>query len=222
MTTLITMEHVVFGYHEMPLVTDVSLAIGAGEVVRLDGPNGSGKSTLMKLIAGHLRPASGRILVGGHSAESHPARRSRWFMESEPLLYGYLTVTEQLHFYSRLQGADPRAVVETAVRLGLGDHRDALGSTLSSGQRRKVWFAVAMSGHTCPVLLLDEPFNEVDSTTVPSMIKMIAGVAQRGAAVVLTSHVHTEDVDTELGVRRLMLPALRDDSDREWAHDRAG
>lgn len=205
----VTAEGVSFAYRPDQLVLkEVGLTVGRGEVLRLVGENGSGKSTLLRVLAGHLEPTSGRVTIHGREAMSRAAREARWFMEATPLLYAHLTLREQVTFYSTLHGSAPSRVLSVLPELGLENHEDTLCVHLSSGQRRKLWFALALLAHGRSVLLLDEPLNDVDADSVPVLVSMLDTFAAAGGSVVLSTHVHVEQVMALTGAREHRLSSV--------------
>src|SRR4029077_4843756 len=100
----IAVEHFTRTYGAFTAVDDLSLSVGAGEIVGLIGPNGAGKTTTLRSLAGILRPSSGRILVDGHdlATDDIEAKRRLAFMPDEPHLFEYLTVDEHLRLMGRL------------------------------------------------------------------------------------------------------------------------
>ena len=103
---VISVERLRRAYGEVTAVDDLSLTVGAGEIVGLIGPNGAGKTTTLRSMAGILRPTSGRVLVAGFDMVLAPeeAKRRLAFMPDEPHLFEYMTVEEHLRLIGRLYG----------------------------------------------------------------------------------------------------------------------
>lgn len=190
--TLLTISDLTFGWARTPVLDGLDLTLDRGEAVQLAGRNGTGKSTLLGLVAGHLRPSSGSVRLDGVEAHRRPARTRRWFMEAQPALYRLLTVGEQLDFYARCHGQDPRPVRTLAADLlGPGVH-ESLCCELSTGQAQKVWFAAALAANRAPLLLLDEPFSAIDDESVPIMLDLLESERAEGRAILLVTHAHGE------------------------------
>src|ERR1041385_8046622 len=100
----IAVEHFTRTYGAFTAVDDLSLQVGAGEIVGLIGPNGAGKTTTLRALSGILLPTSGRIVVDGHdlATDGIEAKKRLAFMPDEPHLFEYLTVEEHLRLIARL------------------------------------------------------------------------------------------------------------------------
>src|SRR2546426_7569700 len=105
---MISIEHLVKRYGNFTAVDDVSLDVAAGEIHGFLGPNGAGKTTTIRIIAGLLKPTSGRILVNGHdlATDAETAKASLGFIPDRPFIYEKLTAGEFLRFYAGLYGCD--------------------------------------------------------------------------------------------------------------------
>lgn len=175
---------------------EVSLRVGAGEVVAIVGPNGCGKSTLLRIVSGLLAPDDGRVIVGGRVVSAVDPRLSLVFQE--PRLLGWRDVLSNVAFPLELAG------IETAERegraahqlelMGLGAFARAYPEQLSGGMAQRVALARALvSGPQ--VLLLDEPFGALDALTRDRLNAELMDLWQRsGATVLLVTHSIPEAV----------------------------
>ncbi|MET0193784.1 MAG: ABC transporter ATP-binding protein, partial [Hyphomicrobiaceae bacterium] len=175
-------------------VEDLSFSLNRGEVLGLLGVNGAGKSTTLAMLAGALRPDTGRIEIDGEDFVARPSlarTRLGWLPESAPL-WPELSVDEHLMAFSRLRGAsrqDARKATDAIVaRLQLGDLRRRLAGVLSQGQRQRLGLACALA-HQPPLVILDEPANALDPVQVGELRRLIRERADAGAAVILSTHV---------------------------------
>jgi ABC-2 type transport system ATP-binding protein len=180
-------------------VEGVSFFLNRGEVLGLLGVNGAGKSTTLSMLAGALRPDSGRIELDGEDFLARPVlarERLGWLPESAPL-WPELSVDEHLMAFSRLRGAGrdvARKATDAIVsRLQLGDLRRRLAGVLSQGQRQRLGLACALV-HDPALVILDEPANALDPVQVGELRKLIRERAASGAAVILSTHVLSEVV----------------------------
>lgn len=150
---------------------DIEFAPG---VVGIFGPNGSGKSTLLRTLAGLLKPAAGKVTFDGEPIRAaDEAWRARvGFAGHQPGLYEQLTVRENLELFAHLNGTDAGAVARTLDQVGLTERADQRVSHLSAGLQRRVGVARAMV-HEPKVLLLDEPYANLDDEAADRLSRMI-------------------------------------------------
>jgi NitT/TauT family transport system ATP-binding protein len=167
-------------------VSDVSLAIGDGEIVTLVGPSGCGKSTLMNMVAGLLEPTAGRVSVDGQPVRGPGPERGVIFQQYA--LFPWLTVRENVAFGLEIAGV-PRAQRERTVErcldlVGLVAFADALPKTLSGGMKQRC--AIARAYAVDPkVLLMDEPFGALDALTRVHMQEQLLQTWSRDRRTIL-------------------------------------
>lgn len=195
----------------VPALEDVTFTLPAGHTLALFGPNGAGKTTLLKVLAGLIRPRAGRAGVQG-------GRAAIGWIGHQSLLYGQLTVAENLRFWGRLYRVRlPDLAARTtalAARLDLGPFLDRRVATLSRGQAQRTAVARALI-HDPTVLLLDEPFTGLDRVAASELAELVRGFAGAGRATLLVTHNVEEGTDlaTDIGVLkagRLVELAPRD------------
>lgn len=178
------------GFGRERVLRGVSLDVPAGAGLAVFGPNGSGKSTLLRVLAGLLRPSHGTVVVGGENLFGTPAARRRiGYVGHEPMLYGGLTIRENLTLYATLYGLDaPQARIDDMVALlGLGRYRDTVTARLSRGLAQRAAVARALL-HAPAVLLLDEPFAGLDPDAAAHLAAHLDDFRGRGGALVLATH----------------------------------
>jgi NitT/TauT family transport system ATP-binding protein len=171
----------------------VSCLIGAGEHVAIVGRSGAGKSTLLHLIAGLLRPLSGRVLIDD-VAVSGPAH-GVVLMFQRPALLPWATASENVLLPLRFSGdvrRDPtgsrRRVRALLEQIGLSDRAAALPTELSGGQQQRVALARALASNP-HILLLDEPFSALDPETRATLRQDVRRLARaRRATLVTVTH----------------------------------
>jgi NitT/TauT family transport system ATP-binding protein len=154
-----------------PLVLDgVNVAIEEGEIVSLLGRSGSGKSSLLRIIAGLLKPTSGRALWQGQPINGPYSGVAMVFQSFA--LFPWLTVKENVELgleAQRLPAAERERRADDAIALiGLGGFEGAYPKELSGGMRQRVGFARALVVHP-ELLLMDEPFSALDVLTAETM-----------------------------------------------------
>lgn len=172
------------------ILRDVDFAVAAGESVGLFGANGAGKTTLLRLIATLIPPSAGiaRVLEADLATHARFDIRSRvGLIGHNPALYPELSLLGNLEFSARVAGAPLPAAREALAAVGLGAAADRPAGAASFGMQRRVEFAREIM-LTPDLLLLDEPHSALDPNAVELVEHIVAGVLDRGGAVVLVSH----------------------------------
>jgi ABC-type Mn2+/Zn2+ transport system ATPase subunit len=191
----VVVDRVTASYGSRQALTDVSLEIRAGSLLAVIGPNGAGKSTLLKLIAGLIRPSSGRLTILGAPPGVH-ARQVAYLPQAEAVDWEFpVTVGEVVMMgrYSRLGiGREPRAidrerVAEALETVGMADAARRQIGALSGGQRRRVFLARALAAEP-DLYLLDEPVTGVDVRTQEDLMDVLEAEARAGKTVIATTH----------------------------------
>jgi heme exporter protein A len=186
-------------FGRLAVLGGVSASVAPGEILLVTGRNGSGKSTLLRCLAGLLAPDSGTI---DYSEDGSPldaaARRRRVGLVAPDLaFYGELTAAENLAFFSRLRGIGRERGDELLRRLELPPDRPA--AALSSGMRQRLRWAWALL-HRPRLLLLDEPFQNLDAAGVAIVRRLLAEhLAPSPAAGVPGLAVVANPVPLEIG-----------------------
>jgi heme exporter protein A len=174
------------------LFRDLEMQLVAGSVTWLRGTNGSGKTSLMRILAGLSLPTEGEISWAGvpWASAGAQARQSVVYIGHANALKDDLTLVEAVAFGAALSGLDdPAGRAGSALdAMGLRSRRDAAVRTLSQGQRRRGALARLRLDEAPRTWILDEPFDALDAASVDSLSRLIEAHAQRGGAVLLTSH----------------------------------
>ncbi|MEA2518220.1 MAG: type transport system ATP-binding protein, partial [Chloroflexota bacterium] len=189
----IVLDRVSRWYGNVVAINDVSFSIGPG-VTGLLGPNGAGKSTLLHLLAGLLRPSSGRVLIGGRPAWREPSiYRHVGLVPEREAVHSFLTGRQFVDFAARLHGLpDPAAAAGRAIDVvDLGAAADRAVGTYSKGMRQRVKIAAALV-HEPAILLLDEPFNGMDPRQRLHMMDLLRSMAANGRTILFSSHILEE------------------------------
>ncbi len=190
--SVIDVQHLTKTYGDFKAVDDFSFHVGPGEIVGLIGPNGAGKTSTLRCMVGIQAPSRGSITIGGHDIVAHPveAKRRLAFMADEPQLFEYLTVMEHLRLTARLYQVND--VGTRAARLldelQLTGKEHALPAELSRGMKQKVAIACGLL-HEPAAMLFDEPLTGLDPLGIRHMKATIVSRGQRGAAVIVSSHL---------------------------------
>jgi len=175
-------------YGSVAALEDVSLTVGAGQVLAVVGPSGCGKSTLLELLAGLQEPDAGTVTV-----DAPGERRDHCaYMPQRDLLLPWRDAVGNAALALECQGV-PRAGARDRARplferFGLAEFEQARPAELSGGMRQRVAFMrTLLPGR--PVLLLDEPFGALDAITRGSMQRWLAGALDaEPRTVILVTH----------------------------------
>ena len=184
-------------YGSAVAVDGVSLGIEPGEVVALLGPSGCGKTTLLRVIAGFVRQAGGRVLVDGAGIDHLPAnQRNVGIVFQNYALFPHMTVAENVAYGLKARGQRGTAVDQRVERMldmvQLGVFRDRLPRQLSGGQQQRVALARALAVEPS-ILLLDEPFAALDrNLRLDMQIEVKRLQRQLGLTTILVTHDQDE------------------------------
>ena len=172
-------------------VDGVSFELQPGELLTVFGPNGAGKTTLLRMLAGVMRPNAGHVRVAGAPADvaSRDWRHRVGIVSHQSLLYGQLTIEENLRFYGRLFGLDDlkTRIPERLASMGLSDRARTPVRELSRGLKQRVALARALL-HDPEVVLLDEPYTGLDPHASAVLREQLASLKNGRRTVVLVTH----------------------------------
>jgi heme ABC exporter ATP-binding subunit CcmA len=165
----------------------VSVDLEPGRCYVLIGENGAGKSTLLRILAGLLRPTHGKVTVFG-GQEPLEGRARIGYMSHAPMLYDELTAQENLRYFANLYpGRACLSPAEVLRQVGLDPDLPRTLGQYSQGMRQRTSLARVL----LPVpelLLLDEPFSNMDVESVRQMVELLAGFRQSNRTIVITTH----------------------------------
>jgi ABC-type multidrug transport system ATPase subunit len=182
-----------------PILHDVNLTIGPGELVAIIGASGAGKSTLLDAIAGIRPPTSGTVQIDGVRSGEPSLRHLLGYVPQDDLIHRDLPVAATLRYAARLRMPDgtpaeeiDHAVADTLARLDLISRAATRVGDLSGGQRKRTSIAVELL--TRPrAFFLDEPTSGLDPATAASLVGTLRRLADQGTTTVLTTH-NTDDL----------------------------
>lgn len=184
--SMIQLANVTVCYRQRPAIHHINGRFNSGSHTAIVGPNGAGKSTLLKAIVG-LLPATGTINTNGQIAYlPQLAEIDRHFplTVAELVLSGFWQRTGNL---GALHSADHEKATQAMQRMGLGEFASHPVATLSGGQMQRARFARLIIQDT-PIILLDEPFNSVDSRTAGILLEVLDEWNAAGKTIATVVH----------------------------------
>lgn len=167
----------------------VSLSVSPGETVGLMGPNGSGKSTVLRVLATLLKPNAGSATINGHHVVSraNDVRSSAGYLAHAPGLYDDLTARENLLFAADMLGVPHTEVLPCLERVGLAGVAHDRVRGFSAGMQRRLALARLILRNP-KVLLLDEPYSNLDADGIDVMNALLSSVIRAGGSALVALH----------------------------------
>ena len=190
MTHVVEADRLTRAFGGRRAVNDVTLELDNAECLALFGPNGAGKTTLLRLLAGLLKPTSGSARINGQLLRGDAAARAHvGYISHQSMLYGALTVRENVTLAARLYGTQaPGEAAERALSdMRVLERAAAPVRALSRGLQQRVSIARALV-HRPKVLLLDEPYTGLDALGAAALTEILARLREDGATLVLVTH----------------------------------
>ncbi len=190
---MIEMERLSKRFSAFTAVNDISLQVRAGEIFGFLGPNGAGKTTTIKMLAGLLKPSSGRIRINGRDLAEEPVacKQVTGYIPDRPYLYEKLTGIEYLQFIASLYRLNPAAFKANSTHLlelfGLSDRQHHLIESYSHGMRQKLIMASTLMLEP-PVIIVDEPMVGLDPKSARIVKELFKNRARAGTAIFLSTH----------------------------------
>ena len=172
------------------VLKDINIQVEKGDFYGLFGPNGAGKTTLLRIITGQLAPDSGEAITSGVSHRDPMAvKRLVGIVPEAETPPTFLTARETLELTCRIRGIDDLSRVDEWLRFfGITDKSDVLCRDLSKGQRQKVMLAAAFI-HEPEILLVDEPFINLDPIYQRKVREYLKALVAGGRTVFMCTHI---------------------------------
>jgi ABC-2 type transport system ATP-binding protein len=190
---MITLTGLTKRYGSFTAVDGIDLAVRKGELFGFLGPNGAGKTTTLRMIAGILKPTSGRVQIGDMDLERMPrgAKAMMGFIPDRPFVYDKLTGAEFLRFVASLYGQDgpviERRINELLELFELAPWKDELTESYSHGMRQKLIISSALV-HRPEVIVVDEPMVGLDPKSARLLKDLFRHFVDRGGTVLMSTH----------------------------------
>ena len=197
---MLELDHIQKSFDGVPVLKDISLQVGDGEIVSILGPSGCGKTTLLRLLAGFNHPTSGEIRIGEQVVANRdyvlpPNERFISMVFQSYALWPHMSVRKNVEFpikNSKFVSPEIRSNCDRRVReliemVGLTGMEKRLPAQLSGGQRQRV--AIARAIVTRPSLLLaDEPTGALDSRSTEDLLDVFHRINVSGQTIVMVTH----------------------------------
>ena len=190
---MIATEDLVKRYGSFTAVDGVTLDVARGEIHGFLGPNGAGKTTTIRMIAGLLKPTSGRVIVNGHDLAREPerAKASLGFIPDRPFIYEKLTAGEFLRFHAGLYGMNGEGVGDRVGEMldvfELTKWEHELIESFSHGMKQRLVMCAAFL-HRPPAVLVDEPMVGLDPRGARLIKDVFRRMASHGVAILMSTH----------------------------------
>ena len=174
-------------------VDGINLRVGTGEVFGFLGPNGAGKTTTIKMMAGLIKPTSGKVFIDGWDLAEHPkqAKQVVGFIPDRPFLYEKLTALEFLKFIAGLYNFSSNGVEDKIDYLfglfGLTDWRNELIESFSHGMKQRLVMASAFV-HQPKLIIVDEPMVGLDPKGAKLVKEVFRGFCAKGGTIFMSTH----------------------------------
>ena len=191
--TVIETRNLSFGYSDVKVLRNINLMLREGEILGIAGESGSGKTSLLKLLAGLLEPGSGGILFNGEklqppSQKLIPGHDRISIIQQDFDLMPYISVDENIYRegHTLTKGLSGRKVAEIRAKLKLSKFKANKAGQTSGGQKQRVAIARAIAAKP-EVLLLDEPFSNLDHGLKADLIQLLKS-EWKARAMILVTH----------------------------------
>lgn len=196
---MIDLRSIHHAYQDVPVLSDVSLHIDAGEYVAIMGPSGSGKSTLLNILAGLERPTSGTVTWWGQDVTQLSAeecariRLQRWgFVFQDAHLMESLSLGDNIVLPALMLKVEERGVIKERARelmahTGITEAASRLPSEVSGGQRQRAGLCRALINRP-DILVGDEPTGALNTSSTQEILDLIDQARRAGSTVIVVTH----------------------------------
>ena len=184
---VVTVTNLIKQFGRFAALRGVTAEFSGGKLYAILGNNGAGKTTLLRTLAGLNHPSSGQVSVLGAS-KFHGVCQQVGYMAHPSLLYDEMSGMENLAYFARLYGIADGSRCEQAIRsVGLDPTLARPVGQYSQGMRQRMSLARALLNDP-KILLLDEPFSNVDLHSTTDMVHLLAGLRDQGKTIFVVTH----------------------------------
>lgn len=189
MTQAIIFDHFSLGYRQKMVIDNLSMAIEVKTLLAIVGANGAGKSTLLKGIMGLLKPRSGHCQLDKNLTLAYLPQQSELNLTFPAQVIDLISLGlwRTRGLFKRHSSTDKQRIKLALSTVGLADYENRPLDTLSGGQLQRVLFA-RVCLQDADLILLDEPFNSVDKSTISDLMQIITDWHQQGKTVLAVLH----------------------------------
>ncbi|HGR4574938.1 TPA: ABC transporter ATP-binding protein [Streptococcus pneumoniae] len=190
MNEIITLKNIELKLKKTCVFQNLNFSCKQGEIIGITGANGSGKSVLFKLIAGLYSPSYGEVLINGENIV--PERKipaNLGALIEEPGFINYYSGFKNLQYLASIRGVVGNQEINDTLKIvGLYEQKDQKVKTYSLGMRKKLGIAQAIMENPS-ILLLDEPMNSLDKSSVENMRTLFRELSsEKGTTILIASH----------------------------------
>jgi ABC-type multidrug transport system ATPase subunit len=184
---VITVFNLIKQFGRFAALRGVTAEFSSRKLYAILGDNGAGKTTLLRALAGLSRPTSGQISILG-APKFHDICHQVGYMAHLSLLYDEMSGMENLEYFARLYGiTDPSRCADAIRMVGLDPDLARPVGQYSQGMRQRMSLARALLNDP-KILLLDEPFSNVDTHSAADMVRLLAGQRDQGKTIFVVTH----------------------------------
>jgi ABC-type multidrug transport system ATPase subunit len=184
---VITVNNLIKQFGRFAALRGVTADFAGGKLYAILGDNGAGKTTLLRTLAGLNQPSGGNVTILG-ATKFHDICRQVGYMAHPSLLYDELSGAENLAYFAQLYGVDdPRKCAEVIDAVGLDPTLARPVGQYSQGMRQRMSLARALLNDP-KILLLDEPFSNVDLRSARDMVQLLAKLRDQGKTIFVVTH----------------------------------
>ncbi|HGJ3762392.1 TPA: ATP-binding cassette domain-containing protein [Streptococcus pneumoniae] len=190
MNEIITLKNIQLELKKTCVFQNLNFSCKQGEIIGITGANGSGKSVLFKLIAGLYSPSYGEVLInGGNIVPERKIPANLGALIEEPGFINYYSGFKNLQYLASIRGVVGNQEINDTLKIvGLYEQKDQKVKTYSLGMRKKLGIAQAIMENPS-ILLLDEPMNALDKSSVENMRTLFRKLSsEKGTTILIASH----------------------------------